>query len=136
MLDQLTQMFKPLAIIKVEGDPVAALQKQEWEQSTLSIEAQQKTEEFKYWMRSKRYSESTIGTYCDALKAFLKFYNRKALAEITNDDIIKYNNDFILKHKLSASYQNQVVNAVKLFFKIVDNKGINVDLIHRPNSAK
>src|SRR4051794_12562442 len=32
---------------------------------------------FKRWMLSRRYSESTIGTYCDALKTFLRFFSHK-----------------------------------------------------------
>ena len=136
MLNQLMEMFKPLARIKVEGDPLAARLKAEWEKTTLSEEAPQKIEQFKYWMRSRRYSESTIGTYTDALKAFLKFYPDKLIADINNEDLIRFNNEFILKHKLSASYQNQVVNAIKLFFRTVENRKLDVDLIHRPKKPK
>ncbi|MGO4818089.1 site-specific integrase [Flavobacterium sp. W22_SRS_FP1] len=69
-------------------------------------------EKFKQWMRSKRYSASTITTYSDALKSFLVFYREKPVAEITNEDVIIYNNDHILKNNLSASYQNQIVHPV------------------------
>lgn len=95
-----------------------------------------KIEQFKQWLQSKRYSENTITTYCEALKSFLKFYVNKPIHEITNDDVIKYNNEFILKKKLSSSYQNQVVNAIKLFFKTVHNTTIDIDLIHRPKRQK
>ena len=54
------------------------------------------------------------------------------MSEITNEDIIIFNNDFILKNKLSASYQSQVVNAIKLFFKTIQNASLNIDLVHRP----
>ena len=94
-----------------------------------------KIEKFKNWMQSRRYSENTIGTYTDALKTFLKFYAHKALSEITNEDIIHFNNQYILANKLSASFQNQVVNAVKLFFRTVQNKTIDVDIIHRPKRS-
>ena len=57
-------------------------------------------------MRSKRYSESTITTYSEALKSFLIFYREKPVAAITNEDVIIYNNEYILKNKLSAFYQN------------------------------
>ena len=87
-------------------------------------------------MRSKRYSESTVKTYSEALKSFLVFYREKSVANITNEDVIVYNNDFILKNNLSASYQNQIVNALKLFFKTVQNKVIIVDAIHRPKRSK
>lgn len=85
---------------------------------------------------SKRYSASTIKTYSEALKSFLVFYREKSLSEITNEDVIIYNNNFILKNNLSASYQNQIVNAIKLFFRTVQNKQIEVDKIHRPKRAK
>lgn len=65
-------------------------------------------EKFKQWMRSKRYSESTVTTYSEALKSFLVFYHDKAVADITNEDVIVYNNEHILKNNLSASYQNQI----------------------------
>ena len=93
-------------------------------------------EKFKQWMRSKRYSESTVTSYSDALKSFLVFYREKAVANITNDDVIMYNNEYILKNKLSASYQNQIVNAIKLFFQTIRDTKMLVDKIHRPKRAK
>jgi integrase/recombinase XerD len=73
-------------------------------------------EKFKQWLLSKRYSPSTIKTYSEALKSFLIFFREKPIEEITNEDVIIYNNEYILKSKLSSSYQNQIVNAIKLFF--------------------
>jgi integrase/recombinase XerD len=93
-------------------------------------------EKFKQWMLSKRYSQSTIGTYSEALKSFLVFYREKPVAEINNEDVIIYNNEYILKNNLSASYQNQIVNAIKLFFMTVRETKIEVDKIHRPKRAK
>ena len=93
-------------------------------------------EKFKQWMRSKRYSESTITTYSEALKSFLVFYREKPIAAITNDDVIVYNNEYILKNNFSASYQNQITNAIKLFFQTVRNTKMEVDKIHRPKRAK
>lgn len=96
----------------------------------------QKVKEFKYYMRSKRYSESTIGTYSDALKIFLTYYSDKEIAEITNEDLVNFNNDYILANTFSASYQNQIVNAVKLFFRTIGSKKLDVELIHRPKRPK
>jgi integrase/recombinase XerD len=95
-----------------------------------------KTSAFSNWMRSRRYSDNTIGTYCDALRTFLKFFYEKSVEQITNEDLIHFNNEFILKNNLSASYQNQVVNAIKLFFRQVENRSLEVDLVHRPKRAK
>jgi integrase/recombinase XerD len=93
-------------------------------------------EKFKQWMHSKRYSPSTIKTYSEALKSFLIFYREKPVAEITNEDVIVYNNDYILKNNLSASFQNQIVNAIKLFFQTIRETKMMVDKIHRPKRSK
>ena len=101
-----------------------------------SAEGTVQIEKFRYWLLSKRYSENTIKTYTEALKSFLIFYNEKPVAEITNDDVVRYNNEYILNNNLSASYQNQIVNAIKLFFKTVLDTKIEFDKIHRPKRAK
>lgn len=95
-----------------------------------------KIESFKYWMKSKRYSQNTIKTYCDNLGVFLRYYSHKDISEISNDDVIQFNNDYIMTNYLSASFQNQVVNAVKLFFGTIENKKLNPELVHRPKRDK
>ena len=101
-----------------------------------SEEAILQIEKFKQWLLSKRYSPSTIKTYSEALKSFLIFYREKPIAEISNEDVIVFNNDYILKNNLSASYQNQTVNAIKLFFQTIRNTKMLVDKIHRPKRSK
>ena len=91
---------------------------------------------FNRYLLSKRYSSNTIKTYSEALKSFLTFCNTKAIKDITNDDVILYNNNYILKNNLSSSYQNQIVNAIKLYFKIVKETAIEIDKIHRPKREK
>lgn len=91
---------------------------------------------FRRYLLSKRYSPNTIKTYSEALKSFLTFCQSKSVHEITNDDVIMYNNAYILKHQLSSSYQNQIVNAIKLYFKIVKETKIEIDKIHRPKREK
>lgn len=91
---------------------------------------------FMQWLSSKRYSPNTIKTYSEALKSFLVFYREKPIAEITNEDVIVYNNDYILKNNLSSSFQNQIVNAIKLFFTTIRGTKIEIDKIHRPKRSK
>jgi integrase/recombinase XerD len=96
----------------------------------------EKIKQFKYWLQNKRYSQSTVGTYLDSIKTFLRYYHLKELAEITNEDLIIFNNEYILANKYSASYQNQIVNAVKLFFRGIEHKQLQPELIHRPKTQK
>jgi integrase/recombinase XerD len=95
-----------------------------------------KTVDFKEWLTSKRYSNNTITTYIDALSTFLRYCSFKPIVEITNDDLIKFNNQYIIANNFSSSFQNQVVNAVKLFFSKIENKKLAPDLIHRPKTQK
>ena len=101
-----------------------------------SVEGIEQIEKFKQWLRSKRYSESTLSTYSDALKSFFVFYREKPIAEINNEDVIIYNNEYILKNNLSASYQNQLTNALKLYFATIRETKIEIDKIHRPKRSK
>ena len=106
------------------------------EESLPSQEGIAALDKFKQHLRSKRYSENTIKTYSEAMKSFLIFYRLKSINAIDNDDVIVYNNEFILKKGISSSYQNQIVNAIKLFFKTVQNQVIDIEKIHRPKRAK
>lgn len=102
----------------------------------LPLEVKIQLEKFKQWLFSKRYSENTVKTYGEALKSFLLFFRQKTVTEINNEDVIRYVNEYLLKNKLSASYQNQVVNAIKLYFTTIQDKKINLEKIHRPKRAK
>ena len=88
------------------------------------------------YLNSKRYSANTIKVYSDSLTTFLRYFSAKEIAAISNDDLIDFNNNYILKNNFSASFQNQVVNAVKLYFAAIQHKKMDVELIHRPRREK
>lgn len=140
ILNAVKQELEPLGIRLIESNeyigPNPADDSKEKKLAKLEPDKEQKVIQFMQWMRSKRYSESTIGTYTDALGIFLRFYSSKQVSEISNTDLIVFNNEYILTKKLSASFQNQVVNAIKLFFKTVENKNIDIASVHRPKREK
>lgn len=102
--------------------------------NAMSPEGETKLHEFRRWMLSRRYSANTIKTYCEALGVFLRFCGSIPLCEIKNEDVVRFNNEYILSQKLSASYQNQFVNAVKLFFRTIANRQLDPELVHRPKT--
>ncbi len=140
ILTAVKQELEPLGIRLIQSDEYVGTKPPEETTGkkfpALDVDNEQKIIQFMQWMRSKRYSESTIGTYTDALRVFLRFYSNKPVSEISNTDLIVFNNDYILAKKLSASFQNQVVNAIKLFFKTVENKNIDMASVHRPKRYK
>lgn len=91
---------------------------------------------FKNYMNYRRYSSNTIKTYSDALEVFFRFYQNKEPESFTIEDIVHFNSEYILRKNLSASYQNQVINAIKLFYRNRFNKAMEVDFIQRPRREK
>lgn len=91
---------------------------------------------FENWMRNKRYSESTVKTYRESIIIFLRFLENKEIHEIVNNDLERFNSEYILFRGYSNSYQNQVVNGIKLFFK--NRRGIkfNPEIVYRPKTEK
>jgi len=87
---------------------------------------------FETWLLSKRYSKSTMKTYCDALRVFFTYHKNISIQHITMQHIIQFNNEYIIGRSLSISYQNQFVNALKLFYLIIQNTNVIIENIARP----
>ncbi len=72
---------------------------------------------FKNWMTQKRYSDNTINTYESMLLMFFGFHKDKSVEEISTNDLEDYNTRYILANGFSFTYQNQTINALKLFYR-------------------
>lgn len=92
-------------------------------------------DQFIDWLKSRRYSPNTIKVYMESLRTFISFCE-KDVAEITNADVQRFNSEYIIAKGLSPSFQNQCINAVKLYFRIQHSKNLNPDLIYRPKRSK
>ncbi len=91
-----------------------------------------KLEEFRKWMIHRRYSDSTINTYTGMLGQFLKFIRPKESSEINSDDMVRFVNEYVIPRGLSYTFQNQVINAAKLFFRHVYKAELDVETFERP----
>lgn len=92
--------------------------------------------DFIRYLRTKRYSENTIKTYSEALNSFLVYFSELDVTQIGNNHVIQYCQDYIIKNKLSSSYQNQIVNAVKLYFSTLKGISLDIEKIYRPKKEK
>jgi integrase/recombinase XerD len=90
---------------------------------------------FSNYMKERRYSERSIEHYTKRLRIFFNFC-KKDFLEITNEDVDNFNQNYILKNKLSATYQSQFVSALKLFYEKIPRKKLNVRLLERPKHGK
>jgi integrase/recombinase XerD len=93
-----------------------------------------KVDELRRWMRFRRYSESTIRTYTEMVMTFISFMNTygRDKGEDAATAIQRFTNEYILKRQLSFSYQNQMVNALKLFYRQILKRELEVERIVRP----
>lgn len=88
------------------------------------------------WMRNKRYSESTIKTYMESLKVFFRFLENPSPQSVTNQDLERFEKDYIIAGHYSVASQSQMINGVKLFFSNRQNRKLEPESIDRPKKAK
>ncbi|MCX6239898.1 MAG: site-specific integrase [Bacteroidia bacterium] len=98
----------------------------------IDSESLREIERFKQWMEQKRYSESSVKTYVMAITVFLRFIRPKTSAEATTEDMRRFVYQYMIPRKLSFSYQNQAVNAAKLFFKTIRGSILITEQLERP----
>ncbi|MCL4483425.1 MAG: site-specific integrase [Bacteroidetes bacterium] len=98
-------------------------------------EREKKIELFRAWMISKRYSSSTVKVYCESLQLFFRFFKEKRIEAIENADLVDFNNRYILANGYSGTLQNQVVNALKLFYSRMEGVQLQVDQLERPRRS-
>lgn len=101
-------------------------------QTPISNEIEVNLQKLRQWMTHKRYGNSSIKSYMEGTKAFLLFVQPKPLNEIGNDDMVRFVNEYIIKKNLSYAFQNQVINAVKIFFREIVRSGFDVEKFERP----
>lgn len=95
-----------------------------------------KINEFKKWMGQKRYSENTMNTYESMLLLFFRFQHPKQINMITERDILKFNTDYIMANRFSYTYQNQAINAIKLFYRNQGSSQLIPDDLERPKKSR
>ena len=115
-IDWLREALESMAVIDVcsLSESVEAIQKSK---GAVWCSIPDELNKFNAWLLYRRYSTNTTRTYFETLRSFLIFLQPKAATDATNNDMVRFVNDYILKNGYSLSYQNQVVNACKLYFK-------------------
>lgn len=88
------------------------------------------------WMEYKRYSDSSIRSYCAAVLVFCRFLKPKPTSRADNTDVVRFVNEYVLRYHFSSSYQNQTINALKLFFREVKKSEVIVECIERPRKER
>lgn len=82
-----------------------------------------------------RYSSKTIKTYVNATKLFFLHFPHRAPSDLRTEDIEAYQH-MLAKADKSNSYLNQVVNAVRYYYKHVQGDAHRVKFIERPRGER
>lgn len=95
--------------------------------------------EFIEYMQLHNYSDSTINTYHKLVLKFINSFNGIKLYMINKygaEEINSYHELWVQREDISASTVNQSINAIKLYYKVVTNRTIDLVDINRPMKNK
>jgi integrase/recombinase XerD len=121
----------PIKIAEIRNE-----QGNEVRQRTMGKAAEEGINLVRKYLEEKRYSKRTIGSYVAGLELFFKFFNASDPFEITEEDISEFIEDHILKLGYSASYQNIIISAIKMFYNLTGNIRVNTDSLKRPRRSR
>jgi site-specific recombinase XerD len=83
-----------------------------------------------------RYSKNTLRTYIHAFEEFINYYNTHDISAISERMIIEYIRYLVTERKISESYQNQSINAIKFYYEKVLGGARKIYSIDRPRSER
>lgn len=89
-------------------------------------------DEFIKTMKLKDYSPKTLKTYSSMLLLFMNYYKDRSLVDLTDEDIRAYLLFLVDDKKVSQSYQNQAINAIKFYYEQVLGRQTQTYYLQRP----
>ncbi|MHB9057190.1 MAG: site-specific tyrosine recombinase/integron integrase [Paludibacteraceae bacterium] len=87
-------------------------------------------------LKELRYSVNTLNVYTDLFEEFINFYPTKNAQDISEEEIIAFLRYLVNERKISTSYQNQSINAIKFYYERVLGGKRKIYLIERPRKEK
>ena len=129
-LNRLTDIFRGIALLDLGGLKTEFFSKEGLDHFytaaiPLEPEDEQHLTQFRQWLLFRRYSPSTIRTYMGITSVYLRFIKPAKSSDELGDNFIRFANEYILAKRLSFSYQNQAINALRIFYGKVMKKGFD-----------
>ncbi len=111
-------------------------QKKAVPESQLKSEVLSDLEYFRRYLKTNRYSTSTIQSYISILGKFFHFHSEKHPNEIQINDIERFNYYYIIEQKRSAAFQNQLISALKKFYENRFHVKLSIGELERPRKSR
>lgn len=93
-------------------------------------------QEYELKLRELRYSENTIKSYTDMFREFINYHFRHDIDKIDEPTIIAYLRYLVMERKISESYQNVAINAIKFYYERVLGGNRKFYFLERPSKEK
>lgn len=93
-------------------------------------------EEYSMKLTELRYSEKTIKLYTGLFEEFINYYPTFDIKTIDEPMIIKFLRYLVTERKISITYQNQSINAIKFYYEKVLGGQRKFYFIDRPKKEK
>jgi len=87
-------------------------------------------------LAESRYSNNTVDGYISLLELFFKYYSDVDPKDITEEDISDFFHDYIAFYNYSRSYHNQLISAIKIYYKLNGSNAIDSSQLGRPRRAR
>lgn len=92
--------------------------------------------EFIQKLEERRYSPQTIKVYSALFTEFINYFPDRMADELAEKDIMDFSRYLVITRKVSSSYQNQAINAIKFYFEKVKGGPRTFYAIDRPQREK
>jgi integrase/recombinase XerD len=83
-----------------------------------------------------RYSPSTIKVYSSQFEEFINYYHLENIDELNEKHVMEYSRYLVTERRISASYQNLAINAIKFYFERVLGGKRRFYRVERPEKEK
>jgi len=93
-------------------------------------------EEMRLKLVELRYSERTLRIYSSMFEEFINYYSREDIDSLNEKQIIAFLRYLVSERKVSVSYQNQAINAIKFYYERVLGGKRKFYFIDRPKKEK
>jgi len=100
----------------------------------LSQQGKSDISKYRSWLESHRFPPTTVRTYTSMMTTFLKYVSPREARECDAYDLTRMVYEYILPKRLSYSFQNQLISAVKKFYSEIYRQVIEPDKFTRPRT--
>ncbi|MBN7813575.1 site-specific integrase [Algoriphagus sp. H41] len=93
-------------------------------------------QEYRDKLTELRYSENTIKAYIPLFEEFINHFPKEDLDSLHDRHVMEFSRFLVAERKVSASYQNQAINAIKFYFEKVLGGRRKLYFVDRPVKEK